>query len=241
MYNTLTTGSENICLSVFLSVLLLSTNHTMHTYLTGQTGMDRQFQLLSRNKAPPSKFMSANLPVNKNKNRYANVLPYDDTRVHLNAQLGTDGSDYINANYIDGYMQKRLFIATQAPIPDTIPDFWRMIWEQDCCTIVMLSNETQSGKVRHFREKSIHCLSVDTFITVSLSFFNSASANKNCWKTMVIPRLRCNKTHLSINHVTVLIQICISSYQYDIIDILTGESTQILARKGTYNDCKPCH
>ncbi|XP_048587479.1 hemicentin-2 isoform X1 [Nematostella vectensis] len=118
---------------------------------TGQTEMDAEFQRLSRNKAPPSKFQSANLPVNKHKNRYANVLPYDDTRVRLTMQAVTEGSDYINANYIDGYMSKKAFIATQAPIPDTIPDFWRMIWEQDCCTIVMLSQEMESGKVKVHR------------------------------------------------------------------------------------------
>lgn len=113
----------------------------------GQTEMEAQFQRLSRNKAPPSKFQAANLPVNKHKNRYANVLPYDDSRVKLAIQPGIDGSDYINANYIGGYMQKRAFIATQAPIPDTIPDFWRMIWEQECHAIVMLSQEMESGKV----------------------------------------------------------------------------------------------
>lgn len=124
------------------------TNKFIIVPISGRTPIEREFQLLSRNKAPPSKFAAANIATNKNKNRYANVLPYDDTRVHLYAQLGSDGSDYINANYIDGYMQKKLFIATQAPIPDTIPDFWRMIWEQDCSTIVMLSNEQESDKVK---------------------------------------------------------------------------------------------
>ena len=44
-------------------------------------------------------------------------------------------------------MKKKAFIATQAPIPDTIPDFWRMIWQHSSLTIVMLSNETESGRV----------------------------------------------------------------------------------------------
>ena len=58
-----------------------------------------------------------------------------------------EGSDYINANYIDGYMKKKAFIATQAPIPDTISDFWRMVWMQNSLTIVMLSNEMENGRV----------------------------------------------------------------------------------------------
>ena len=44
-------------------------------------------------------------------------------------------------------MMRRAFIATQAPIPDAIPDFWRMIWEQKSSTIVILSKETESRKV----------------------------------------------------------------------------------------------
>ena len=109
--------------------------------------MDEEFIRLGRGNAPQSKFQAANMSYNKTKNRYANVLAFDDTRVKLSMITGIEGSDYINANFIDGYMTRRAFIATQAPIPDTIPDFWRMIWEQESSTIVMLSKETESGKV----------------------------------------------------------------------------------------------
>ena len=110
--------------------------------------MDEEFTRLGRGgAAPQSKFQAANMHYNKTKNRYANVLAFDDTRVKLSVITGIEGSDYINANFIDGYMMRRAFVATQAPIPDTIPDFWRMIWEQESSTIVMLSKETESGKV----------------------------------------------------------------------------------------------
>lgn len=110
--------------------------------------MDEEFTRLGRGgTAPQSKFQAANMHYNKTKNRYANVLAFDDTRVKLSVITGIEGSDYINANFIDGYMMRRAFVATQAPIPDTIPDFWRMIWEQESSTIVMLSKETESGKV----------------------------------------------------------------------------------------------
>ena len=39
-------------------------------------------------------------PVNRNKNRFTNILPYDHTRVKLLATDDEDGSDYINANYM---------------------------------------------------------------------------------------------------------------------------------------------
>nr|XP_026695761.1 receptor-type tyrosine-protein phosphatase alpha isoform X2 [Ciona intestinalis] len=83
-------------------------------------------------------------PEHKKKNRYKNILPYDDTRVKLKET--TENSDYINANYVDGYSQERKFIATQGPLDQTTGDFWRMVWEQECLVIVMLTNPVESGK-----------------------------------------------------------------------------------------------
>ena len=95
-------------------------------------------------------FTEANKPANQMKNRYKNVYPYDSTRVVLPLIPGHAGSDYINANHINGYIDVGLFIATQAPLPTTFADFWRMIWETDSQTIVMLSKEQESGKVSKF-------------------------------------------------------------------------------------------
>ena len=111
--------------------------------------MDAEFARLGSSAVPLSRYQAASMPYNKNKNRYANVMPFDESRVQLSIMPGVEGSDYINGNYIDGYMQKRAFIATQAPIPDSIPDFWRMIWEQESSTIVMLSNVEEGGKVKY--------------------------------------------------------------------------------------------
>lgn len=86
--------------------------------------MDEEFTRLSRGSAAPrSKFQAANMHYNKAKNRNANVLAFDDTRVKLSGITGIDGSDYINSNFIDQYMMRRAFIATRVPPPDTIPDF----------------------------------------------------------------------------------------------------------------------
>ncbi|XP_068728189.1 receptor-type tyrosine-protein phosphatase epsilon-like [Montipora capricornis] len=119
---------------------------------TGQTEMEEEFIRLGRGSTQPNtKFQAANMPYNKTKNRYANVLPFDDSRVKLSVIPGIEGSDYINGSFVDGYTMRHAFIATQAPIPDTIPDFWRMIWEQESSTVVMLSKETESGKVKVHR------------------------------------------------------------------------------------------
>ncbi|XP_062251215.1 protein tyrosine phosphatase receptor type Fa [Platichthys flesus] len=88
----------------------------------------------------------SNLEVNKPKNRYANVIAYDHSRVILTPVDGVPGSDYVNANYIDGYRKQNAYIATQGPLPETLSDFWRMVWEQRTCTIVMMTHlEEKSG------------------------------------------------------------------------------------------------
>ncbi|MEQ2261228.1 hypothetical protein XENORESO_007415 [Xenotaenia resolanae] len=85
-------------------------------------------------------FEEASREHNREKNRYPNILPYDHSRVVLSQLDGHLCSDYINASFIDGYKEKNKFIAAQGPKPETVADFWRMIWEQKTTTIVMLTN-----------------------------------------------------------------------------------------------------
>ncbi|CAI4224123.1 unnamed protein product [Auanema sp. JU1783] len=79
----------------------------------------------------------------REKNRFGDILPYDDNRVIL-----SDGS-YINASFIDGYRQYHQFIATQGPMStdelgrrkeDTVDDFWRMVWETNGSCVIMLTD-----------------------------------------------------------------------------------------------------
>ncbi|XP_045621473.2 uncharacterized protein [Procambarus clarkii] len=84
--------------------------------------------------------------VNRRKNRYKDILPYDYTRVELSSYPGVPGSDYINANYIRGASGSRAYIGSQGPLPHTVPDFWRMVVECEVQVIIMASNETEGGK-----------------------------------------------------------------------------------------------
>lgn len=67
-------------------------------------------QRLANSKAHTSRFISANLPCNKFKNRLVNIMPFESTRVCLQPIRGVEGSDYINASCIDGYRSAKAFI-----------------------------------------------------------------------------------------------------------------------------------
>uniref|UniRef100_A0A8B9P3Q4 protein-tyrosine-phosphatase n=1 Tax=Apteryx owenii TaxID=8824 RepID=A0A8B9P3Q4_APTOW len=112
------------------------------------TGMELEFKRLASSKAHTSRFISANLPCNKFKNRLVNIMPYESTRVCLQPIRGVEGSDYINASFIDGYRQQKAYIATQGPLAETTEDFWRMLWEHNSTIVVMLTKLREMGRVR---------------------------------------------------------------------------------------------
>ncbi|XP_039341982.1 receptor-type tyrosine-protein phosphatase F isoform X11 [Mauremys reevesii] len=110
------------------------------------TAMELEFKLLASSKAHTSRFISANLPCNKFKNRLVNIMPYELTRVCLQPIRGVEGSDYINASFIDGYRQQKAYIATQGPLAETTEDFWRMLWEHNSTIVVMLTKLREMGR-----------------------------------------------------------------------------------------------
>ncbi|XP_027871967.1 protein tyrosine phosphatase receptor type Db isoform X18 [Xiphophorus couchianus] len=110
------------------------------------TGMEVEFKRLASAKAHTSRFVSANLPCNKFKNRLVNIMPYETTRVCLQPIRGVEGSDYINASFIDGYRQQRAYIATQGPLAETTEDYWRMLWEHNSTIVVMLTKLREMGR-----------------------------------------------------------------------------------------------
>ncbi|XP_044765827.1 tyrosine-protein phosphatase 69D [Coccinella septempunctata] len=82
------------------------------------------------------------------KNRYPDIKAYDQTRVKLSQVDSIAGSDYINANYVLSYRERKKFICAQGPMDTTVNDFWRMIWEQHLELILMLTNLEEYSKTK---------------------------------------------------------------------------------------------
>lgn len=89
---------------------------------------------------------NSDMKENASKNRYPDIKAYDQTRVKLSQINGIQGSDYINANFVIGYRERKKFICAQGPMESTVNDFWRMIWEQHLEIIVMLTNLEEYNK-----------------------------------------------------------------------------------------------
>ncbi|XP_062919950.1 receptor-type tyrosine-protein phosphatase C isoform X3 [Mobula hypostoma] len=95
---------------------------------------------------------------NQSKNQSLSVIPYDYNRVYVklesdkskenenlsDTESSSDDSDdeestrYINASYIEGYWHTETLIATQTPLPETIADFWSMIYQKKAKLLIFL-------------------------------------------------------------------------------------------------------
>lgn len=102
----------------------------------------------------PSNFVSPedlDIPGHASKDRYKTILPNPQSRVCLGRAQGQQEGDYINANYIRGYNgQEKVYIATQGPMPNTVSDFWEMVWQEGVSLIIMLT-QLQEGKEKCVR------------------------------------------------------------------------------------------
>ncbi|XP_070562325.1 receptor-type tyrosine-protein phosphatase kappa-like [Ptychodera flava] len=89
------------------------------------------------------------LPQNLNKNRFPDILPIDRYRPQLSTPVeDPNATDYINASFLDGYVVKNAYLATQMPLPHTVVDFWRMVYDHKVRTIIMLNDEDCDKSIR---------------------------------------------------------------------------------------------
>lgn len=148
--------------------------HVASLHADGDIGFSKEYDTIQNCTSESHTVINSQLPDNKMKNRYLNILacklrfslivnPFcflfwinfvfvlrsdDHTRVHLLPLPGQKKStEYLNANYIDGFQRSRAYIGTQGPLPATFNCFWRMVWEQRVAIIVMITNLIERGRV----------------------------------------------------------------------------------------------
>uniref|UniRef100_A0A2I2YW03 Protein tyrosine phosphatase non-receptor type 21 n=3 Tax=Gorilla gorilla gorilla TaxID=9595 RepID=A0A2I2YW03_GORGO len=95
---------------------------------------------------------TARLPENAERNRFQDVLPYDDARVEL-VPTKENNTGYINASHVKVSVSgiEWDYIATQGPLQNTCQDFWQMVWEQGIAIIAMVTAEEEGGREKSFR------------------------------------------------------------------------------------------
>ncbi|XP_077981181.1 receptor-type tyrosine-protein phosphatase F-like isoform X2 [Glandiceps talaboti] len=114
---------------------------------TRKTPLQLEWETLNKEspKPNPGECKSGRLPKNVKKNRDIDILPIDTYRPKLLTSV-RNTTDYINASFVDAYTRKDAFLVTQMPLPDTVVDFWRMVYDHKSYTIVML-NDMDSGNI----------------------------------------------------------------------------------------------
>ncbi|XP_064607434.1 receptor-type tyrosine-protein phosphatase mu-like [Liolophura sinensis] len=103
--------------------------------------MAEQFKVLEKQKRVlgDSDFSCARDPENIAKNRSQDVLAADSCRAILSTPVN-GRNDYINAVFLPAYQIPKAFVVTQTPLPDTVVDFWRLVYEHDIISIVTLDD-----------------------------------------------------------------------------------------------------
>ncbi|XP_071132314.1 receptor-type tyrosine-protein phosphatase epsilon-like [Mytilus edulis] len=133
---------------------------------------------------------------NKVKNRFLTTWPYDHSRVVLTRY---NTYDYINASYIDSYNKEKAYIAAQGPKTNTIQDFWHMIWQENVCKIVMVTQleERRRKKCEQYWPESVDkATMVDNF---------RLTMTKETYHTVFVYRLivvynKTNKQEREVHH-----------------------------------------
>ncbi|XP_065165511.1 tyrosine-protein phosphatase 99A isoform X2 [Atheta coriaria] len=188
--------------------------HVAELHADGDIGFSKEYEAIQA-EANNDEHASVNsqLPDNKSKNRYLNIIAYDHSRVQLLQMPGQKKNDYINANYIDGFLWSKAYVGTQGPLPSTFDCFWRMVWEQRVNIIVMITNLVERGRAslyfphskfgsEHFERKCDMYWpkeGVETYGVIQVKLVKEDVMSTYTVRTLQIRHLRIKKKKAAMN------------------------------------------
>ncbi|KAG8440287.1 hypothetical protein GDO86_006158 [Hymenochirus boettgeri] len=168
----------------------------------GRHGIYEEYEEI-RKEHPEGTFNVSLTPVNRDRNRYGDVLCLDQTRVKLRRLNWHERSDYINASFMDGYLQKNMYIGTQGPLEKTFPDFWQMVWEQNILVIVMTTRVEEGGHRKCGQYWPLSHGSAESYGAVTVT--NKATENHQHYKQSTLElSIRQGKEKRLISHMQFL-------------------------------------
>ncbi|XP_046583127.1 receptor-type tyrosine-protein phosphatase mu-like [Haliotis rubra] len=117
------------------------------TFTSDQENMlKEQFKLLQEQTSDLEEDITARLPENSSKNRNQHILPGNKFRPYLCTPV-PGRNDYINAVFLPSTLRPSTMIVTQTPLPDTVVDFWRLVYDHDCFTVVCLDDSQETDEM----------------------------------------------------------------------------------------------
>merc|ERR1739848_185526 len=100
------------------------------------------FNKMSKKQAKVAR-MKENVP----HNRYLDIVPFDDNYVQLKSDVFKSPKvSYVNASRISFPKCDQTFLATQAPKPETVTNFWHMVIQEQVSVIVMMTKLVENTK-----------------------------------------------------------------------------------------------
>ncbi|KAK6036532.1 Protein-tyrosine phosphatase, partial [Cooperia oncophora] len=140
-----------------------------HLSNIGIEGLKHEFTSVSQYRCPDELYKHEAFLANSDKNRYNDVVCLDATRVVLHHEV-PPLTDYIHANWVKFEKHDRIFIMTQAPLESTIGDFWRMVFQENCPSIV---NLTQPIEIENMKCVPYWPMESGSFNTYDKMFVNT--------------------------------------------------------------------
>ena len=157
-----------------------SLGHYLEAKLT-EGEVVKEFERIPKKK-PECNVTISNFPENIPRNRFKDVVPYDENRVKITNEKDNKYG-YVNASHISATVgsSQRFYIAAQGPLPGTVHNFWAMVLECDVHLIVMLTEVSGANKasacIPYWPQNDGSSLEIGDF-TITKMFSSESSSYK---------------------------------------------------------------